>query len=99
VINDLGVSPITQPASMYHASATWDAPSVAAGAQTSTTVTVTGASIGDFVEVSANGIFSGMRLWGEVSAANTVTVYLSNNTGGAVDPSSRTISVRVEERV
>jgi len=94
---DLGISSVTRsvPAKLF--TTTWDAPSVANSAQVSTTVAASGAVIGDVVLLSVAGIFSGMRIWGEVSAADIVTLYLANNTGGAVDPSNRTINIRVEK--
>lgn len=67
---------------------TWDPASVSDGAQTSTTVTVTGAALGDEVTCSFSNSLQLMRMSGYVSAANTVTVVLSNNTGGAIDLSS-----------
>ena len=74
----------------------WDPASIASGATATTTVTVTGAVLGDFVDnISFNRSLSGLTLSGYVSASNTVTVVLSNNTGGSVDLSSGTLSVRV----
>ena len=75
--------------------ATWDPSSVASGSQTSTTVTVTGAALGDFVLASFSLSLQGLNLWGAVTAANTVTVYLSNLTGSAVNLASGTIKVAV----
>ncbi len=74
----------------------WDPASIASGATATTTVTVTGAVLGDFVDnISFNKSLSGLTLSGYVSASNTVTAVLSNNTGGSVDLSSGTLSVRV----
>ncbi len=74
----------------------WDPASIASGATATTTVTVTGAVLGDFVDnISFNRSLSGLTLSGYVSASNTVTAVLSNNTGGSVDLSSGTLSVRV----
>jgi hypothetical protein len=41
---------------------------------------------------------SGLRLWGEVTAADTVTLYLGNTTGDAVDPATLSVYVRVDKR-
>lgn len=83
---------------MLTGSKTFDFPSVSAGAQTTTTVTVTGAALGDFVTaVSVNVDLTGARLFGYVSAADTVTVVLSNGTGGPVDLASATLAVRVRK--
>lgn len=77
-------------------SATWDPPSLADGAQQSTTVTVTGAVVGDMVHnPTFSNALSGTQLWGEVTAADTVTVYHRNDTGGVVDLASGTLRVRV----
>lgn len=51
-----------------------------------TTVTVTGAALGDFVGFISSSIdLQGITIDGEVSAANTVTVLLHNDTGGALN--------------
>lgn len=67
------------------ATATYDPPSLAAGAQQSTTVTLVGAALGNTVLCSFSKALNGTRLWAEVTAANTVTVYHRNDTGAAVD--------------
>jgi hypothetical protein len=78
---------------MFKGSKTHDFASVADGAVVNTTVTVTGAVLGDTVEVSlgvavpANAILSG-----QVTAADTVTVTLFNKTGGALDLASATLT-------
>lgn len=77
---------------------THDWASVAAGAQATTTVTVTGAALGDFVAGVSVGVdLAGCRLSGYVSAADTVTVVLHNGTGGAVDLASTTLRVLVRK--
>jgi len=76
-------------------STTWDAPSVASGAQTTTTVTVTGAALGDLCLVSFSLDLQGMQLTSYVSSANTATVVLRNGTAGAIDLASGTLRVRV----
>jgi hypothetical protein len=81
----------------YRASATWNPPSVADGANTSTTVTVTGAAVGNYARAAFSiAVPAGARLGAEVTAADTVTVTLFNNTGGALDLASGTLRVRVE---
>lgn len=83
----------------YTGSATYDAPSIAAGATTTTTVTVTGAAMGDFVDRISLGVSAaGLILSGYVSAANTVTVQLYNPTAGAVDLASTTLAVEVKRK-
>lgn len=81
------------------ASKTWDPPSVAAGAQTTTTLTaITGVVLGDRVTaVGFDKDLQGMQLTGYVSAAETVTVVLRNGTAGAIDLASGTLTVVVRQ--
>lgn len=62
--------------------------SIANGAQASTTVTVTGAAVGDRVEVMPAGDVLGLNVWGRVTATDTVTIFAGNTTGGAADPAA-----------
>ena len=74
----------------------WNPASVNDGAMTSTTLTVTGACIGDPVAVGfANAVPAGALLVGSVTAANTVTATLFNKTGGALDLASGTLKAIV----
>jgi len=79
-------------------SATWDAGSIADGAEEASTVTVTGAEVGDYAIASLSIDISDLVLDAQVTAANTVTCVLANNTGGAVDLASATVYVRVFRR-
>lgn len=74
---------------------TYDPPSLATATQQSTTVTLSGAKLGDTVAVSFNKALNGTRMWGEVTAADTVTVYHRNDTGAAVDIASGTLTVKI----
>jgi hypothetical protein len=77
-------------------SATYDAASLVDGAGATTTVTVTGAALGDFVTAVSFGVdLQGITVTAYVSAANTVAVRLQNETGGAIDLASTTVRVRV----
>lgn len=76
-------------------SAVWDAPNIANGAANGTVITVTGAVLGDFVEVSCSIDLAALVLTAYVSAADTVTLLLSNVSGGAVNLASATYTVRV----
>lgn len=79
-------------------SKTHDWPDLATATTQSTTVTVTGAALGDFVEPpSMSVVLSGTRLWGEVTATDTVTVYQRNDTGANVNVASGTLRVRVRK--
>lgn len=83
-----------------YATATWDAPSCAAAAQVNTTMEVPGAAIGDrIVAPTASIPLQGLILRGEVTAANVVTLYLSNLTGAAVDLASASYYVSVLKRI
>jgi hypothetical protein len=76
-------------------SATYDPPSIAAGGSTTTTVTVTGASLGDaptFCSFSLDTQGIVLEPW--VSAANTVTVRFRNPTAGPIDLASGTLRVK-----
>jgi hypothetical protein len=79
-------------------SATYDPPSIADGDAASTTVTVTGAALGDFAEVSLSVSNQGLIIGGRVTASNTVTVRYQNETGGAIDLASHTISIKVRKK-
>jgi hypothetical protein len=77
-------------------SATWDPASIADGDEAETTVTVTGAALGDFVDACSFSIdVADLGVSAAVSATDTVAVSLLNNTGGAVDLASSTVRVRV----
>jgi len=79
-------------------SATWDASSIADGDEEASTVTVTGAEVGDYAIASLSIDISDLTLDAQVTAADTVTCVLANNTGGAIDLASATIYVRVFRR-
>lgn len=84
------------------ATATYDPPSLADGASASTTLTATGAAVGDFVEVNHSSVETNGGSWilhGFVSAADTVRVTIMNRTGGTVDLGSGTLRARVVRNV
>jgi hypothetical protein len=72
--------------------------SLASGTQQSTTLTVTGAVFGDDVDTRMSIALSGTLVRGEVTAADTVTIYQSNLTGGAVDLGAGDIYATVTRR-
>lgn len=78
-------------------SKTWDPGNLAAdGNATSTTVTVTGAVVGDMAVASLTTFGANVVLVSaHVSAADTVTVVVMNKTGGALDLASGTLKVTV----
>jgi hypothetical protein len=79
-------------------SATYDPPSLVDGAGATTTVTVTGAALGDFATASFSLDLQGVSVTAWVSAANTVSVRLQNETGGTIDLASGTLWAMVTSR-
>lgn len=79
----------------YSATKTWDPGSVSDAAQTTTTVTVTGAALGDEVTCSFSLDLQAMQLTGYVSATDTVTCVLRNGTGAPIDLNSGTLRASV----
>lgn len=73
----------------------WDVGSIASASKASTTITVSGAALGDFCLVSSSLDVQDLVLDAQVTAANTVTVVLANNTGSALDIGTPTIAVLV----
>ncbi len=88
-------TPVSRDTNALANSKTWDPASIANGASATTTVTVTGATLGDFVVPSFSLSLGGLSLSAYVSATDTVTVVLTNNTGGPVDLGSGTLYVKV----
>ncbi len=76
-------------------SAVYDPGNLVDGAGVTTTVTVTGAVLGDLVNVSFSLDLQGISLTAYVSAANTVSVRFQNETGGALDLASGTLRCRI----
>lgn len=76
--------------------ATWDPGSVSPALSVTTTVTVAGAAIGDYVLASLTTIVgNSLQLSAHIDSANTVRVVLSNPTSAAIDPASGTLRVLV----
>ncbi len=77
-------------------SATWDPAELADGAgETSASITVTGAAVGDFALVSAPYDLQGILATAYVDATNSVKVRLQNETTGTINLGSGTWRVRV----
>jgi hypothetical protein len=80
-------------------SATYDAANLVDGAGATGTITVTGAALGDFVVGLSFGVdLQGITATGYVSAANTVSFRLQNESGGAIDLASTTVRAVVAKR-
>lgn len=75
-------------------SATYNPPNLVDGDGATTTVTVTGAALGDFAEASFSLDLQGITLTAWVSAANTVSVRFQNETGGTIDLGSGTLRAK-----
>ena len=74
---------------------TIDIGSIAAGALTTTNITVTGASVGDPVDVGASTSAAGLMPYAQVTSADTVSVGFQNCTTGALDPANTVFKVFV----
>jgi hypothetical protein len=86
----------TQVGGFFTGSATYDAPSLAAGASTTTTVTCTGALTSHFAQATLSSN-TGLTINAFVSSANTVTVQLRNDTASTIDLASGTLKVRASQ--
>lgn len=95
VVSDITSGVVQTQGPGLQATTTWDASSIVGGAEEAKEITVTGAELGDFVLASLSVDVADLVLSAEVTAADTVTAILANNTGGAVDLASATLKVRV----
>lgn len=82
-------------ASYRNGSKTYDPASLADGDGDTTTVTVTGAVMGEFAVASFSNDLQGVQLAAWVSAADTVSVRFQNETTAPVDLASGTLRARV----
>lgn len=87
----------TQPGFLY-GSATFNPGSLADAAGETTTVTVTGAALGDFAMASFSNALQGITVTAWVSATDTVSVRFQNESGGVLDLSSGTLRALVLQR-
>ena len=78
--------------------AVWDPPSIGNLAKATTTVTVTGAAVGDAASVGFTTVVpAGLTLSAQVTATDTVTVTLFNIDAGATNLASGTLTVVVNK--
>lgn len=86
--------------SFLFGSATFDPASLVDAAGATTTVTVTGAVLGDYVPFYSFSLdLQGITVTAWVSAANTVSVRFQNESGGTLDLASGTLRVVVAKAV
>jgi hypothetical protein len=83
---------------MREGSATYDPADIAVGGSLTTTVTVTGAAVGDFALASLSISNAGMTITANVTAADTVSVTYANLTAGALNLVSHTLYAIVIKR-
>ena len=95
VVSDITSGVVQTQGPGLQATSTWDAASILDGDEVAVEVTVTGAELGDSVLASLSVDVADLVLSAAVTAADTVTAVLANNTGGAVDLASATLKVRV----
>jgi hypothetical protein len=79
-------------------SVTWNPGSIGDGNEEVQEITITGVALGDFVLASFSLDIVDLAITGAVTAADTVTIQLNNNTGGSLDLSSGTAYARVFKR-
>jgi hypothetical protein len=77
------------------ASETWDAGSIGDGNEEEEDVTVVGAALGDKAEATLGVDTEDLDVTAAVTSEDTVTVTVANNTGGAIDLGSTTLTVYV----
>lgn len=82
-----------------YGSATYAGSTITPGSGITTTVTVTGAALGDHVNTSFSNDLLGISLTSSVKSANTVEVRFENLTGDDHAPGSGTLSCVVQKRV
>ena len=82
----------------YGSNSSFDPPNLVAGAGATTTVTVTGAVVGDVASASFSNDLQGITLTAWVSAANTVSSRFQNQTAGALDLASGALRNVIERR-
>lgn len=78
----------------FTGSTTYDPPNLVDAAGTTTTVTVTGATLGMFASASFSLDLQGITVTAWVSAADTVSVRFQNESGGTLNLGSGTVTAR-----
>lgn len=92
-------SGVSAPKTVVSTTITFDPPSLTTGAVGySSGITVTGAALGDIVELYPPYDLQGVMAQGQVSAADTINIALNNSNSGTVDLASGTWGVVVKRR-
>jgi hypothetical protein len=95
-----GPTGVLGPKTISNTTITFDPPSLTTGAiAVSTGITVTGAAIGDNIELYPPYDTQGVAAQAQASAANTIVISLHNRSAGTVDLASGTWGVVVKRRV
>lgn len=89
---------VSQPTVAISTTVTFDPPSLTTGAFAEADVTVTGAALGDSIQLFPPYDTQGIMYQGTVSAANTVTIALTSCASGTVDLASGSWGVVVWRR-
>lgn len=91
---------VNAPQTVVTGSITFDPPSLATGAfAVSTAITVTGAALGDAVDLYPPYDTQGIMYQASVSAANAIKISLTSASAGTVDLASGTWGVVVKRRI
>lgn len=96
----IGPNGVVAPRTVVNTTVTFDPPSLTTGAiAVSSGITVTGAALGDHIELYPPYDTQGVASQAQVSAANTIVISLHNRSAGTVDLASGTWGVVVKRRV
>ena len=81
---------------LVHTTGSTNLTTIAANAAASTTVTIASAEVGDpVIVVEHTNLNNAAQVTGFVSAANTVTIRVSNNSAAAIDPAASVFTIIV----
>lgn len=93
-------SGVNNPKVMVSTTVTFDPPSLlTGGVAVSSGITVTGAALGDSIELYPPYDTQGVAAQAQASAANTIVISIHNRSAGTVDLASGTWGVVVKRRV
>ena len=73
----------------------YDFASLNTASQQSIELTLSGAKLGDNIAVAFDKPLHGTRIWGEVTAPDTITIYHRNDTGVTVDVANGTFTIKI----